>query len=183
MGYEVALAKAWEDLANLKAPKNLSVKFLADEFSVDRESKKILSLSCNIAAKDFVSILILHYLAQKVKGLPASGNQWLTFKELCGVEGYAQAYRQRAIEPIIRKYGHHPDGFKEILNRLPGQLATGGDLSIVIEAFSGVSVLIKLWKQDDEFAPDANIYFDASIKDIFCTEDIAVLAQIVASQL
>ena len=183
MGYEVALSKAWDDLANLKAPKNLSVKFLADEYSVDVLAEKIFSLSCNTPAKDFVSILILHYLAQKLKSLPELSNQWLTFRELSGVEGYYDAYHQRSIEPIIRKYGKHPETLKDILNRLPGKLSEGGDISIIIEAFVNVPVLIKLWKQDEEFGPDANMYFDASIKNIFCTEDIVVLAQIVASQL
>jgi hypothetical protein len=183
MGYEVAFKKAWDDLANLKAPKNLSVKFLADEYSVDSVAEKIFSLSCNTPAKDFTSILILHYLAQKLKGLPALSSQWLTFRELSGIEGYTEAYHQRSIEPIIRKYGHNPDAFKEVLNRLPGKLTEGGDISMIIEVFANVPVLIKLWKQDEEFGPDANMYFDASIKNIFCTEDIVVLAQIVASQL
>ncbi len=183
MGYEVALNKSWDDLANLKAPKNLSVKFMADEYSVDAAAKKILSLSCNTPAKDFVSILILHYLAQKLKILPALSNQWLTFRELSGVEGYYDAYHKRSIEPIIRKYGKNPDALKDVLSRLPGKLAEGGDVSIIIEAFKGVPVLVKLWRPDEEFGPDANMYFDASIKNIFCTEDIVVLAQIVASQL
>ncbi|MDD5107926.1 MAG: DUF3786 domain-containing protein [Candidatus Omnitrophica bacterium] len=183
MGYEVALKKSWEDLANLKAPKNLSVKFLADEYSVDSVAKNILSLSCNAPAKDFVSILILHYLAQRIKGLPILGGQWLTFRELSGVEGYYDAYHKRSIEPIIRKYGKNPDAIKDILGRLPGKISEGGDVSIIIEAFANVPVLIKLWKQDAEFGPDANMYFDASIKNIFCTEDIVMLAQMVASQL
>ncbi|MCX5668954.1 MAG: DUF3786 domain-containing protein [Candidatus Omnitrophica bacterium] len=183
MGYEVAFKKAWDDLANLKAPKNLSVKFLADEYSVDTIAEKIISLSCNASAKDFVSILILHYLAQKLKGLPALSSQWLTFREFSGVEGYYEAYHKRSIEPIIRKYGNQVDALKEVLNRLPGKLSEGGDISIIIEAFMNVPVLIKLWKPDEEFGPDANMYFDASIKNIFCTEDIVVLAQIVASQL
>lgn len=183
MGYEVALAKAWEDLANLKAPKNLSVKFLADEYSLDTVAKKNLSLSGNTLAKDFVSILILHYLIQKLKGLPELSSQWLTFRELSGVEGYSAAYHKRSIEPIIRKYGNNPEALKEVLSRLPGKLSEGGDVGIIIESFVNVPVLIKLWKTDAEFGPDANIYFDASIKNIFCTEDIVVLAQIVASQL
>jgi len=183
MGYEVALKKAWEDLVNLKAPKNLSVKFLADEYSVDTAAEKNYSLSCNAPTKDFVSILILHYLAGKLKGLPALSNQWLTFRELPGGQGYYDAFYKRSIEPIIRKYGNDPDAIKEILSRLPGKLSEGGDISIIIEVFANVPVLIKLWKPDAEFGPDANIYFDSSIKNIFCTEDIAVLAQIVASQL
>jgi len=183
MGYEVALSKAWDNLAKLKAANNLSVKFLADEYSLDVTVKKIVSSSCNIPVKDFVSILILHFLAQKLKGLPVLSNQWLTFRELSQVEGYAQAYHQRSIEPIIRKYGSNPQELKEILRRLPGKLSEGGDISIIIDAFENVPVLIKLWKQDEEFGPDANMYFDASIKEIFCTEDIVVLAQIVASQV
>lgn len=183
MGYEVALSKAWNNLANLKAPNNLSVQFLADEYSVDTIAEKIFSLSCNISAKDFVSILILHYLAEKLKGLPALSNQWLTFRELSGIEGYHEAYHKRSVEPIIRKYGNNPDAIKEVLSRLPGKVLEGKDISIMIEAFTNVPVLIKLWKPDAEFGPDANIYFDSNIKNIFCIEDIVVLAQIVASQL
>jgi hypothetical protein len=54
---------------------------------------------------------------------------------------------------------------------------------VIIEAFEGVPVLIKAWKADSEFGPDANIYFDKSITGIFCTEDIVVLAGMIASQL
>jgi len=183
MGYEVALKKAWEDLAFLKAPNSLSVKFMADEYCLDLVSRKVLSLSCNTPAKDFLSILILHYLAQKLKGLPGLSGQWLTFRELSGVEGYYDAYHKRSIEPIIRKYGNNPDALKNVLGRLPARLSDGGDISIVVEAFVDVPVLIKLWKPDAEFAPDANIYFDASVKSIFCIEDIVVLAQLVSSQL
>jgi len=183
MGYEAAFKKAWEDLSKLKPAKNLSVKFLADEYSVDTGERKIISLSCNVPAKDFVSILILHYLAKEIKGLAAPTGVWLTFREFSGVEGYYDAYHKRCIEPVIRKYGKNPEAVKGILERLPGRLAEGGDVALQIEAFAGVSVLIKLWKADAEFGPDANMYFDASIKNIFCIEDIIVLAGIVAAGL
>ena len=183
MGYEAALEKAWDDLALLKAPSNLSVKFMADEYSVDAVAKKVISLSCNTPAKDILAILILHYLAKKLRGLPELTGQWLTFRELSGIQGYYDAYRQRSIEPIIRKYGKHPDALKDVLGRLPARLSDGGDISIVVEAFAKVVLQIKLFKADEEFGADANIYFDASIKNIFCIEDIVVLAQLVAGQL
>lgn len=183
MGYEAALKKAWEDLANLKAPKNLSVKFMADEYSVDAVANKIILLSCNTPAKDFLSILILHYSAKRLNGLPGLTGQWITFRELSGIQGYYDAYHKRSIEPIIRKYGSNPDALKEVLGRVPARLSDGGDISIVVEAFAHVPLLIKLWKADSEFGPDANIYFDASIKNIFCIEDIVVLAQLVVGQL
>jgi hypothetical protein len=185
MGYEAALNKAWEDLLGLNPgpANNLLVKFMADEYSVDIGGRKVFSFSCNVPAKDFVSILLLHYLAQKLKGLPAPSGEWLTFREFSGLEGYYEAYRRRSIEPIIRKYGKNPDALKDVLARLPAKLSDGGDISLVIEAFAGVPVLIKLWKQDAEFGPDANMYFDSSIRNIFCIEDIVVLAQMVAAQL
>lgn len=183
MGYEAAFKKAWDDLANQKGPNNLSVKFLADNYNIDTQTQEVLSLSCNVAPKVFSSVLILHYLAQKLKGLPVLTDQWLTFRELSGVEGYTQAYHKRSIEPIIRKYGKNPDALKNVLERLPGYLCDGGDIGVIIQVFENVPVLIKFWKQDEEFGADANMYFDASIKDIFCIEDIVVLAQIVASQL
>ena len=183
MGYETAFKKAWEELSKFKPATNLSVKFMADEYSVDIGEGRILSLSCNAPAKELVSILILHYLAQKIKGLAAPIGKWLTFRELSGVEGYYEAYHKRCIEPVIRKYGKNPDAVKEVLGRLPAELAEGGDVAIQIEAFANVPVLIKLWKADSEFGPDANMYFDAGIKDIFCIEDIIVLAGLVAAGL
>lgn len=183
MGYEIALRKAWEDLAKLKPAKGLSIKFLADEYSIDLEAQRVLSLACNVSAKDFTSIIILHYLAQKIKGLPAVTGKWLTFREFSGVEGYFEAFHKRAIEPIIHKYGKYPEALKALVERLPVKEFSGGDVGVVIRAFEGVPVLVKLWKADEEFAPDANMYFDSSITGIFCTEDIVVLAGIVAGSL
>jgi hypothetical protein len=181
MSYEAAINRAWEALAKLSSPKVTSVRFLADEYAVDIETKKILSLSRNAAAGDFVAVLILHYAAQKIKGLPALSGRWLTFKELSGVEGYEAAFRERALRPIIRKYGNNPQGLHVALERLPGRITNGADAAIEIEAFSGVPVLVKLWKQDEEFGAEANMFFDQSISKIFCTEDIVVLAGFVAA--
>ena len=183
MGYEIAIKKAWEDLAKLKPANKLSVKFLADEYSVDLEARQVLSLLRNAKAKDFTSILILHYLAQSIKGLPKLSGTWLTFRELSGVEGYFDAYHKRAIEPIISKYGKYPEGINAVLERLPAKPFSGGDIGIVIQALADVPVLVKLWKSDEEFGPDANMYFDASITRIFCTEDIVVLAGIIGTSL
>ncbi len=185
MGYEVALDKAWEDLIHLnpKDANNLLVKFLADEYSVDIRERKIISSSCNIPAKDFLSILLLHYLAKRSAGLPSPSGQWLTFREFSGVEGYYEAFHKRCIQPILRKYGKKPDALKGAVSRLAAKVSDGADVSLIIEPFIDVPVLVKMWKQDEEFEPEANMYFDASIKNIFCTEDIVVLAQMVASQL
>ena len=45
MGYDVAISKSWQELENATKDRALQVKFLADEYSIDLENKKILSLS------------------------------------------------------------------------------------------------------------------------------------------
>ena len=183
MGYDIALNKAWEDLAKLNAKNSLSVKFLADEYAVNPQDKKVISLSCNAPAKDFSAILILHYLIRKLDTLPKLTNEWVTFKELSAVEGYYPAFRQRAIAPIIRKYGSHPDGLLSVLDRLPAKRVNQGDIGVVLEAFAGVPALITFWRPDEEFGPEANILFDKSVSQIFCTEDIVVLAGLIAANI
>jgi hypothetical protein len=183
VSYELAINKAWDDLLRLKAKETVSVKFLADEYTIDFRTKKVISLSCNAPAKDFTAILILHYLARQIQGLPALTGEWVSFKELSGIEGYYPAFRKRTIEPIIRKYGSHPEGILNVLDRLPAKRIDQGDIGIVLEAFAGVPALVTLWRQDEEFGPEANVLFDKSITEIFCTEDIVVLAGFIASQI
>jgi hypothetical protein len=183
MGYEIAINKAWEELAKLKPAKNLSVKFLADEYSIDVAARKVMSLSCNVPAKDFPAVLILHYLIRKLQGLPALTEEWLPFRELSGIEGYFSAFKKRSVEPIIRKYGKNPQGIFQVLDRITGKKVQGADEAIVLQSLEGVPVLIKLWRSDEEFGADANIFFDRSITEIFCIEDIVVLAGLVAASL
>jgi hypothetical protein len=40
-----------------------------------------------------------------------------------------------------------------------------------------------LWRGDEEFGPEANLLFDRSITEIFCTEDVVITAEIVASTI
>ncbi len=107
----------------------------------------------------------------------------MNFRELSGIEGYYPAFRKRAIEPILRKYGNNPSAILEDLDRFPAKRVTEADIAIVLDAFEGVPVLIKLFRADEEFVPDANMLFDSSITKIFCTEDIVVLAGFVSSGL
>lgn len=183
MGYELALKKAWDGLAQSSGQKQYSLKFLADEYTIDLNKRQLLSLSCNAAVKDHIAVLLLHYLAKKNQGLPGFSGQWSDFKELSKVEGYQPAFRQRVIERLIRKYGGNPEGILTALERLPGEKVNQADLSIKLDVLEGVKVLIELWKADAEFGPEANMLFDKNITEVFCVEDIVVLSEFIASQL
>jgi hypothetical protein len=58
-----------------------------------------------------------------------------------------------------------------------GQVAPSpGDKALKIFALPRVPVVLSLWMGDEEFPPEANLYFDQSIASYLPTEDIAYLA-------
>ncbi|MCQ9206694.1 MAG: DUF3786 domain-containing protein [Omnitrophica bacterium] len=183
MEYEQALRKAWAQVESLTEKKRHSVRFLNDNYDVDPEKRSVLSLSCNAPAKSYLSILILHYLIRALKGLPTVKNEWISFKELPGGAGYYPTFKKRVIDTVIGKYGSRPDCLLEITGRFKAKKAQLADISVVLETFDNVPVLITFWRGDDEFGPEANVLFDKGIVDIFCTEDIVVLAEFIAHSI
>lgn len=183
MSYVIALNKAWEDLSAATKENNHSVKFIADEYTVDLENRRVLSLSCNIAPHEHIIILVLHYLMQKLKGLPELSSEWMSFKEIPESIGYYPAYKKRVIDPILRKYGANPEGVLADIERYPAKRVQQGDIGVVIETFPEAPIMITLWKGDEEFGPEANVLFDKSILKIFCVEDIVVLAEFLTHSL
>ncbi|NQT47135.1 MAG: DUF3786 domain-containing protein [Candidatus Omnitrophica bacterium] len=167
MGYEVAVSKAWAGLEGVAQEKNYSIKFLGDEYAVDLPKRSIFSTSCNVPAKTQFVVLILHYLTQKIKGLPRVKGEWISFKELDGGQAYYSVFKKRVLERIAKKY----------------EKIQSDDSEKVLDVFEGVPILVRFWKGDDEFGPEANVLFDKSIPDIFCTEDIVVLAECIAGLL
>ncbi|MFH1782488.1 MAG: DUF3786 domain-containing protein [Candidatus Omnitrophota bacterium] len=181
MGYEVSIEKAWEELSDREG--KVSVGFLNDEYEVDFESKEVLSLSCNIPAKDYYKILILHYLAKEENVLSIEQDDWASFKEMEGGGAYYTAFRKRAIEPILRKYGDDPLAIYERMKDLNASKLDIGTAGLSIKVFEKIRVGVVLWAKDEEFSAECNMFFNRSIKCILPTEDIAVLGGIVVSKI
>jgi hypothetical protein len=55
-------------------------------------------------------------------------------------------------------------------------LSEPGDVAVKVLAFPKVPVVLSLWKGDEEFPPEGNVLFDASITSYLSTEDIAYVA-------
>lgn len=183
MEYEVALLKAWSDVDEVAKEDRYSIHFLADQYDIDLKKKVVFSVSCNVPAPSHIAILILHYLKQKLLGLPKVKNEWMAFQELEGGQGYYLAFKRRVIDRIEKKYGRNPDGILEPVKRFKAKRVQLADISVVLDAFDNVPILIELWRGDEEFGPSANLLFDRSIRDIFCMEDVVVLAEFIASNV
>ena len=185
MGYEQALEKAWGDILGLTEDKRFSAKLLADEYDINLEDKKVFSVSCNVPAKDYTSIILLHYIIKKLKlkTLPDPTGNWIDFRQLEGGGGYYPTFKKRTIDVVSRKYGSRPEALLDTTNRFCAKKVQIGDVGIVIEPLENMPVLITISKGDEEFPPDANMLFDESIREIFCTEDIVVLTEIIVHSL
>lgn len=182
MGYETALKKAW-DVVQDAGVKEQYLKFLNDEYEIDYSEKNIISMSCNTPAKDFYKLLLLHYIANENKVLRLKRDEWISFKDLDGGEAYFPAFKKRAIDPILRKYGDNPSGIFKRASFLNADKINTGAAGISIKAFPKIKVAVILWAKDDEFSADCNMLFNPEIKDIFPTEDVAVLGGITAALL
>lgn len=136
------------------------------EFTL-RERKDRISLSNQI--------LILHYLIGVKDSTLA--NKTISFKDVPAGEFYYPAFVQRSIGPLLQTFGNDPQAFTFAAEQLGGQPVKEGDVGMKFHVFPKAPVALILWLGDDEFPPDLNILFDATIRDFLSTEDIAVLAQ------
>jgi hypothetical protein len=126
-------------------------------------------------------VLILHYLLQ-VTEAPLTMN-WITFREIPSGEFYYSAFVKRAKEPLVTTFGDRPQLLAELGSQLGGTRWEEGDVSVYFQAFPKVPVCLVLWSGDDEFPPDGNILFDASISQFLSAEDVAVLSGMVVYPL
>lgn len=182
MGYAAALNEAWLKVAALKDKEEYKINFLSAEYLVDILQRQVRTAG-GLPAADFAAILILHYLAAGLAGLPRPSGKWISFPELEGGKGYLSSFKKRCLDPVVNRYGDNPEGLLKSQARLGGQKAQVSDLGFIVEVFADVPVLVTFWRKDEEFLPEANMLFDESIRRIFCTEDIVVMAGFLASSL
>lgn len=180
MQFESAIKISWDKLSGSSISDNTKVKFLGDEYMVNFNLRQVLSLPNNTPLEDHRTVLILHYLSQKITGLPVASGEYLSFSNLFSTSSFADVFKKRSTDVILKRYGDNIFNILSILHNLPAQKINRADVAIVVEAFEGVPIVIELWDADEEFGPEANILFDKTITKIFCVEDIVVLAEVVA---
>jgi len=146
---------------------------------VVRHGQGLVDSAEKVSIRD--KVLILHYFTS-AKGTPAT-NRLVTFRELPEGSIYAPTFAKRAIKPLLDHFGKKPHLLIDISEKLGGYKADYGDTAVTINAFSRVPITIILWRGDDEFAPQGNMVFDATISDYLSTEDITVLCETIAWRL
>jgi hypothetical protein len=119
-------------------------------------------------------VLMLHYLITAT-GVPVA-DEWITFREVPAGAFYYPSFAKRAIGPLVRSFGKKLELFERTARRVGQLVSPPGDRGAKILALPRVPVVLALWRGDDEFPPEGNVYFDASVSSYLSTEDIAYLA-------
>jgi hypothetical protein len=119
-------------------------------------------------------ILILHYLLQ-IKDISPTG-KLITFREIPSGEFYYQAFLKRAQRPLLNAFGHNPERLPMVGQKLGGERANLGDVSVTFHPFPKIPITLVLWGGDEEFPPEGSILFDSTIGTFLPGEDIAFLS-------
>jgi hypothetical protein len=200
--YQQALALGKKELEG-KNP-DLVAKFAGAIVSRDRKGNTSLALNflnegLNISWPDLTfskkesgeevpiqqQILILHYLigAFTSSGTGITGD-WIAFHDVPDGKFYRDAFHRRAKNPMVQSFGEDPETLVELTKKAYGAVPFNqGDLSVLIKVFPLVSVVLLLWRGDEEFPPEGNILFDRNILQLLSAEDIAWLSGMIVYPL
>ncbi len=126
-------------------------------------------------------LVLLHYLIC-ADGTPLA-DRWLSFRELPDGRVYDAAFRKRACQPLVARFGAQPEALVAAAQALGGQRLTFGDSSFMFQVLPRVRAAVVLHLGDDELPPDVSMLFDASLRHYLPIEDVAVLGGLLAAEL
>ena len=126
-------------------------------------------------------ILMLHYLIT-AKGTPPTG-KLIGLRQVPGGLCEHANFSREVLTPLLDHFGKEPQRLVEAAAKLGGCRAGYGDVAVSIKAFPRVSVVIVLWRGDDEFPSNASILFDSTVADYLSTEDMSVLCERIVVKL
>jgi hypothetical protein len=126
------------------------------------------------SAKASDRILVLHYLLCDVPLTPL--HDLISFRGLPGGQFYWQPFLSRTVKPLMGRVGHDLEILRDHLQRFDWESVPMGDFGAKIHGIGKIFLFLVYHRGDDEFPPEMDVLFDASIKHVFSTEDAAVLA-------
>jgi len=184
MTYEIALNKAWDEIAALAPSQKYTVQLFTNIYEVKVINRVVLLRSSGAPASEDISVLILHYLIGILKHGYNQKGEWISFKEVWGGQSYYPAFQDNTIRPIVESLKGDPDGLiKNLTGRLGGKLVEGGDVSVELVTFPEVRVRIIFWFGDEELPPEVIMLFDRELAEIITTEDITALLHFLAKSI
>lgn len=149
------------------------VPYLGGTYRVFYPSGEVTRADMSIDVPLVVRIILLHYLTQAGPG--ALTGTRIAYQSLPSGFIYVEPFTNRAIRPLVKIFGNHPDKLKEVAQQLGGKTIKMGDLAVEIPVLPKVPITFVLWLGDDEFPASGNVLFDGAAGSHLHTEDYALI--------
>lgn len=192
-GQNEAVRIAVAKLANADLParaENLGFSFLDKETilirafgadcTVELRTFEVKNRKTGQPVKPDLKIIVLHYLM--CDNFSRTG-KIITFRDLPGGQFYLEPYRSRSINILISRIKNDTDLLKRNLSRFEWKETSPGDVGAEIHAVGKIHVNLVYYRGDEEMPPSADILYDSSIKKVFNTEDVTVIASLLCRGL
>ncbi len=125
--------------------------------------------------------LLLYYLTLADGSAPVG--TWISFRELPDGWLYHQAFQGYSGDVLARALGNDGDAFAAAAVTLGGAALDVGDRGYSFTCLPRVKLAVVYWLGDDEFAPRAQVLFDAGASHYLTTDGLAGLGSHLITRL
>jgi len=117
--------------------------------------------------------LFLYYFS-RANGAPAA-DRWISFRELPDGWLYQQAFQSYTGDRLIQAVGEDLCKLSGPAEALGGQPLGIGDCGHWFQSLPRVRLAVTYWRGDEDFAPQAQVLFDAAASNYLPTDGLALL--------
>ena len=185
--WEAIRKRARADLVNmtffeLQSEDRLRFSFLNEVKAVDLANGCILERRNHrwIESDDPLLALATGVYLKNIGGVYPMGQDIVGAKDLKEGHFFVGPHELR-VGPILKRFGHDVDGFKQAAVTLGGVPLGMADAAYRLLPFPRVPLYYLLWQGDDEFEPRVDVLFDRSIEKTFPADAIWALVSRVSA--
>lgn len=158
----IDLSKAAARVGGQFADGRLSLRILGKEFAIDAAGRIFTDIHVNA----WLMIPLLSYICEG--GGASLAGKWSPFRELKDGMIRNPLFERRCEASLKHLADVYPDFFKDMLDIFDGKQVDNlfeSDISIVLQLFPLMPMLVCYWKSDDGMASSFHLFFDANAAD------------------
>jgi hypothetical protein len=167
------ISRAKELMLISDAKMEIGLRVFGQDMVLD-ENLKLTNKETGKSARPDETILLMHYLTNEFSVKPTG--DLISFRDMPGGQFYLGPFQSRSVKPLVGRIKNDIHLLKKNLDRFDWKETDLGDFSAIVDVFGPVKATLIYHLGDEEFPANAELLFDSSIKHLFVTEDVAVIA-------
>lgn len=117
----------------------------------------------------FFNAFVLHYLVSPGGVLDG---ELITYVQCPAGKVYEGPFNKMTRDVLLATFGENIDLFNRVIGELGWEKGDMGDASAVVYPYPRVPMTFVLYAADDEFGPDAQVFFDKNVTNFLPEEDL-----------